>query len=65
MFEKDNQGRAESTKEGYTNEGSAELTLPDKQITAQELHPSFSSRTKEDYTGSSLPNMVSKVCLYA
>nr|XP_045084662.1 uncharacterized protein LOC109782586 [Aegilops tauschii subsp. strangulata] len=32
-----------------------------EQITAQELHPSFSSRTKEDYTGSSLPRMVAKV----
>uniref|UniRef100_R7WCY9 Deoxyhypusine synthase n=1 Tax=Aegilops tauschii TaxID=37682 RepID=R7WCY9_AEGTA len=32
-----------------------------EQITAQELHPSFSSRTKEDYTGSSLPRMVAKI----
>ncbi|KAM3406841.1 hypothetical protein ACQJBY_000727 [Aegilops geniculata] len=59
-FDKDNQGHAKSTKKGYTNQGSAEFTLPNKQITAQELHPSFSSRTKEDYTGSSLPHMVAK-----
>ena len=26
MFDKDNQGRVESIKEGYTNEGSEELT---------------------------------------
>ncbi|KAM3347075.1 hypothetical protein ACQJBY_021194 [Aegilops geniculata] len=59
-FDKANQGRAKYTKEGYTNQGSAESAFPDKQITAQELHPSFSSRTKEDYTGSSLPHMVAK-----
>uniref|UniRef100_A0A453C567 Uncharacterized protein n=1 Tax=Aegilops tauschii subsp. strangulata TaxID=200361 RepID=A0A453C567_AEGTS len=42
------------------NQGSGESTLPDKQITTQELHPSFSVRTKEGYTGLSLPHMVTK-----
>ncbi|KAM3389410.1 hypothetical protein ACQJBY_011502 [Aegilops geniculata] len=59
-FDKANQGHAESTKEGYTNQGRAESNFPDKQITTLELHPSFFSRTKEDCTGSYLPHMVAK-----
>ena len=56
----------ESTHQKFdrANEGSVDSTLPDKQISTQELHPRFSMRTKEDYTGLSLPHIVAKVCAH-
>ncbi|XP_044972775.1 uncharacterized protein LOC123440262 [Hordeum vulgare subsp. vulgare] len=42
------------------NKGTAESNLRDNQITSQDLCPSFSARTKEDFTGLSLPHMVAK-----
>ncbi|KAM3274699.1 hypothetical protein ACQJBY_043618 [Aegilops geniculata] len=52
--------KAHIQKIDRANQGSAESTLPDKHITTQGLHPSFSVRTKEGITGLSLPHMVAK-----